>query len=85
MHMEEVVQDLNKTSLPIRDYETYCIFFLFPEYHLTLVRPTNPHDNTYAVAAANYLETTSPYLTAAPSLDDHAAGVHPLISPFLVG
>ncbi|KAM7541407.1 hypothetical protein Aperf_G00000026232 [Anoplocephala perfoliata] len=43
-HVDELVQDLNKGSLPVRDYQTYCLFSLFPEYHLSLVRPTNPHD-----------------------------------------
>nr|CDS31189.1 plexin a4 [Hymenolepis microstoma] len=43
-HVDELVQDLNKGSLPIRDYQTYCLFSLFPEYHLSLVRPVNPHD-----------------------------------------
>nr|VZI41359.1 unnamed protein product [Spirometra erinaceieuropaei] len=38
-HMVEVAQDLNKSSLPFRDYQTYCLFSLFPDYHNELQRP----------------------------------------------
>ncbi|KAM3183428.1 hypothetical protein ACTXT7_010387, partial [Hymenolepis weldensis] len=78
-HVDELVQDLNKGSLPIRDYQTYCLFSLFPEYHLSLVRPANPHD-------------MPPYLPR-PSMDVLGDSTmngatflqpHPLISSFKV-
>ncbi|VDN21095.1 unnamed protein product [Dibothriocephalus latus] len=42
-HMVEFAQDLNKNSLPFRDYQTYCLFSLFPDYHNELQRPRSPH------------------------------------------
>ncbi|CDS40514.1 plexin a4 [Echinococcus multilocularis] len=75
-HVEELVQDLNRSSLPIRDYQTYCLFSLFPEYHLSLVRPSDPHD--------------MPPRTAGPrpdSLEDVSVSTllpHPLVSVFKV-
>ncbi|VDK34701.1 unnamed protein product [Taenia asiatica] len=75
-HVEELVQDLNRNSLPIRDYQTYCLFSLFPEYHQSLVRPSDPHDMPPRTARPrpNTLEDVS-----APTLLPH-----PLVSVFKV-
>ncbi|KAL5113085.1 Plexin-B1 [Taenia crassiceps] len=75
-HVEELVQDLNRNSLPIRDYQTYCLFSLFPEYHLSLVRPSDPHDMPPRTARprSNSLKDVS-----APTLLPH-----PLVSVFKV-
>ncbi|KAL5962337.1 Plexin-A4 [Taenia solium] len=75
-HVEELVQDLNRNSLPIRDYQTYCLFSLFPEYHQSLVRPSDPHDMPPRTGRPrpNTLEDVS-----APNLLPH-----PLVSVFKV-
>ncbi len=93
MHMEEVVQDLNRSSLPIRDYQTYCLFSLFPEYHLSLVKPTNPLDPSQSAREANpsswgSLSGMAGGRVSPMSLyggEEYVGMPHPCISAFQVG
>ncbi|VDD82280.1 unnamed protein product [Mesocestoides corti] len=75
-HVDELVHDLNKSSLPVRDYQTYCLFSLFPDYHLNLVRPTDPHD--MPPAKANH----ATWECADAAGEEHCR--HPLVSTFKV-
>ncbi|VDM33483.1 unnamed protein product [Hydatigera taeniaeformis] len=75
-HVEELVQDLNRNSLPIRDYQTYCLFSLFPEYHLSLVRPSDPHDMPP--------HTTRPRSDSLEDVSSPTLPPHPLVSVFKV-
>uniref|UniRef100_A0A0R3T5T2 Plexin_cytopl domain-containing protein n=1 Tax=Rodentolepis nana TaxID=102285 RepID=A0A0R3T5T2_RODNA len=78
-HVDELVQVLNKGSLPIRDYQTYCLFSLFPEYHLSLVRPANPHDMLPYLPKQSVGVLKSSLIKGATPLQPH-----PLVSSFKV-
>ncbi|XP_018651958.1 putative plexin [Schistosoma mansoni] len=73
--MQEFSQEVKKHNLPYRDYKTFCLFSLFPEYHCELMNPIDPH-------------LSVPLLTKTDmtikSLDSAIVPPHPLLSPFTV-
>uniref|UniRef100_A0A183SDB6 Sema domain-containing protein n=1 Tax=Schistocephalus solidus TaxID=70667 RepID=A0A183SDB6_SCHSO len=82
-HMVEFAQDLNKSSLPFRDYQTYCLFSLFPDYHNELQRPRGLNCGTDIAitpalrgALSNGVVTDMTATLANPTLG------HPLFSSF---
>uniref|UniRef100_A0A0X3PFT0 Sema domain-containing protein n=1 Tax=Schistocephalus solidus TaxID=70667 RepID=A0A0X3PFT0_SCHSO len=84
-HMVEFAQDLNKSSLPFRDYQTYCLFSLFPDYHNELQRPRGLNCGTDIAitpalrgALSNGVVTDMTATLANPTLG------HPLFSSFHV-
>ncbi|THD28805.1 Plexin A [Fasciola hepatica] len=77
-NMQELSQEVKKHNLPYRDYRTFCLFSLFPEYHCELMIPVDPH----TCGIHSTVETNRSGL----SIDDSNQSVptHPLLSPFIV-
>lgn len=73
--MQEFSQEVKKHNLPYRDYKTFCLFSLFPEYHCELMNPIDPH-----LSAPLIIKTD---ITIKP-LNSAIVPRHPLLSPFTV-
>ncbi|CAH8516724.1 unnamed protein product [Schistosoma turkestanicum] len=78
--MQEFSQEVKKHNLPYRDYRTFCLFSLFPEYHCELMNPINPH------VSIPLLTRTDLTVKSLNSVNLSSAFVppHPLLSPFTV-
>ncbi|TPP65976.1 Plexin A [Fasciola gigantica] len=77
-NMQELSQEVKKHNLPYRDYRTFCLFSLFPEYHCELMIPVDPHTCG--------IHNTTEIHRSGLSIDDSNQSVptHPLLSPFIV-
>lgn len=86
-NMQELSQEVKKHSLPYRDYRTFCLFSLFPEYHCELMIPVDPHTcGTRGPVDTNQLASNS-HVTTGLGIDDRNQSMpptHPLLSPFVV-
>ncbi|KAF8561693.1 hypothetical protein P879_01431 [Paragonimus westermani] len=78
-NMLEFSQGVKRHNLPYRDYRTFCLFTLFPEFHCELMVPVDPH------ACGSWPSSHLPDWSTPPS-SDCASFVppHPLLSPFTV-
>ncbi|KER24761.1 hypothetical protein T265_07647 [Opisthorchis viverrini] len=82
--MLEFSQGVKKHNLPYRDYRTFCLFSLFPEYHCELMLPVDPCSfGARKTAKPSTVGNQSPGMTRKEG-DATSVPTHPLLSQFTV-
>ncbi|TNN15590.1 Plexin-A4 isoform 3, partial [Schistosoma japonicum] len=79
--MQEFSQEVKKHNLPYRDYRTFCLFSLFPEYHCELMHPIDPH-TTFPLISKT--DVTAHPLEVGGGDVNSILPPHPLLSPSTV-
>ncbi|CAH8854918.1 unnamed protein product [Trichobilharzia szidati] len=77
--MQEFSQEVKRHNLPFRDYRTFCLFSLFPEYHCELMNPVNPHSSFPLSTDADICRPSGDLCISSSTVPPH-----PLLLPFTV-